>query len=263
MTVAVQITNATGISFPVAEENVTINPTTPIRDIAAQLPQATRVFENLRIDYCCGGWKPIGEACETAGLSFDTVVQMLETAKRETPPNTFDPHTASLIRVTLHILDKHHVFTKAEMTRLDALLKRVIGAHGRNHPELSQVASCFRQLCDDLRPHMFKEEQVLFPYIVELERSIRDKGLRPKAPFGSAANPIRAMGTEHDEAGDLLCRLRSLTNNYTVPADGCFSYQALYEGLEAFEEDLHEHIHLENNILFPRAIEMEAQRNGA
>ena len=241
---------------------MTISPTTPIREIATKLPQATRVFENLRIDYCCGGSKPLSEACEIAGVSFDRVVQMLEIAQPETRP-VFDPESATLIHLIMHILDKHHVYTKQEMVRLDHLTRKVIEAHGRNHSELVHVGKIFSRLCDELKPHMFKEEQILFPYIVQLERSIGEKTLRPLAPFGNVANPIRQMAAEHEEAGGLLAELRQATGDYILPPDACLSYQSLYEGLEAFEEDLHQHIHLENNVLFPRAIQLEDhQGNG-
>jgi regulator of cell morphogenesis and NO signaling len=239
---------------------VNINPSTSIGEIAVQLPRATKVFEDLKIDYCCGGAKPLGEACESAGLSVANVVQMLETVDREGGAEQFDPRTASLIRLIMHILDKHHVYVKKEMAHISGLLPKVVGAHGRRHPELLKVASVFRRLCEDIKPHMFKEEQIFFPYIVELERSLRDKTPRPIAPFGTAASPIRTMAAEHSEAGVVLRDLRRLTSNYTVPDDGCLSFHALYEALKAFEEDLHQHIHLENNVLFPRAIEMEDGR---
>jgi regulator of cell morphogenesis and NO signaling len=241
------------------EGNMTITKSTSISEIATTLPQATRVFENLRIDYCCGGSKPLEEACATAGVSFERVVEMLESARPEVSA-AMDPQSISLIRLIMHILDKHHVYTKQEMGRLEALLPKVIAAHGRNHKELLQVAKLFRQLCDELKPHMFKEEQILFPYIVQLERAIREKTRRPIAPFGSAANPIQQMAGEHEEAGGILLELRKATNDYSLPTDACSSFQMLYEGLEAFEEDLHQHIHLENNVLFPRSIQMEDHR---
>lgn len=240
--------------------NVSISPTTPIREIAVLLPQATRVFENLRIDYCCGGANPIGEACEKAGVSFDRVVQMLETAREPAVGYQFDPQTVSLLRLIMHILDKHHVFVKREMARIEGLIQNVIHAHGRTHPELLKIAATFRKLCADIKPHMFNEEQVLFPYIVEFERSLREKTPPPIPPFGKSEHPIRSMTAEHDEAGGALLLLRRLTNNYTLPADSCLGFQTLYEALEAFEEDLHQHIHLENNVLFPRAIALEDQR---
>ena len=122
------------------------------------------------------------------------------------------------------------------------------------------IGGLFQQLCADLKPHMFKEEQILFPYIVEMERSALQNRPAPFAPFGTVNNPIRMMMMEHETVGDLLRELRALSSNYTVPADGCISYQTLYQALEAFEKDLHQHIHLENNILFPRAIELEGSR---
>jgi regulator of cell morphogenesis and NO signaling len=232
-----------------------------VRDVALEMPQATRVFEKLKIDYCCGGDKPLGEACATAGVEVANLEQMLsEAAQTEGQGNgLFDPQKAALSELVGYILDKHHVYTKEEMTRLEPLIEKVITAHGENHPELQGIDAFFQQLCADLKPHMSKEEQILFPYIIEMERSTVENRPASFAPFGTVHNPIRMMMMEHDTAGDLLRELRALSSNYTVPPDGCISYQTLYQALEAFEQDLHQHIHLENNILFPRAIEMEGR----
>jgi len=143
------------------------------------------------------------------------------------------------------------------MARLEPLIDKVIGAHGENHPELREVGGLFQKLCADINPHMFKEEQVLFPYVVEMERAVLQNRPRPSAPFGTVNNPIRMMMMEHDTVGEILRELSLVSSNYTVPADGCISYQTLYQALDAFEKDLHQHIHLENNILFPKAIAME------
>jgi regulator of cell morphogenesis and NO signaling len=145
------------------------------------------------------------------------------------------------------------------MTRLELLTKKVISAHGENHPELHKVGALFDTLCADLKPHMFKEEQILFPYILALASANAENSAAPFAPFGTVNNPIRMMMMEHDAAGEILRELRTTTSDYSTPADGCISYRTLYEALEAFEKDLHQHIHLENNILFPRAIELEAR----
>jgi regulator of cell morphogenesis and NO signaling len=139
------------------------------------------------------------------------------------------------------------------------LSKKVISAHGENHPELLKVGALFETMCADLKPHMFKEEQVLFPYIVALVQADSQKKPAPFGAFGTVNNPIRMMMMEHDTVGEILRELRTLTSEYSTPADGCISYHTFYEALEAFEKDLHQHIHLENNILFPRAIELEAQ----
>jgi regulator of cell morphogenesis and NO signaling len=234
-----------------------------VRDVALELPQATRVFEKLKIDYCCRGDMPLGEACRTAGVDVENLTRMLEEAGQAEVQRSgmIDFQKATLGELIGHILDKHHVYTKDEMARLEPLIDKVIGAHGGNHPELQGVGGLFQKLCADLKPHMFKEEQILFPYILDMEMSALQNKPAPVAPFGTVNNPVRMMMMEHDAVGELLRELRALSSDYTVPANGCISYQTLYQALEAFEQDLHQHIHLENNILFPRAIEMEA--NGA
>jgi regulator of cell morphogenesis and NO signaling len=144
------------------------------------------------------------------------------------------------------------------MARLEPLADKVVGAHGANHPELLALRDLMRQLFADLRPHMFKEEQILFPFMITLEKSSQKNRPAPFAPFGTVQNPVRMMLTEHDTAGDLLRDMRKVSSDYAVPADACMSFKTLYEALEAFEQDLHQHIHLENNLLFPKAIELEA-----
>jgi regulator of cell morphogenesis and NO signaling len=239
-----------------------ISSTMKVRDVVLELPQATRVFEKLKIDYCCGGDKPLGEACATAGVEVANLERMLEEAERAEVQGegSLDSQKATLTELMGHILDKHHVYTKEEMTRLEPLIEKVISAHGENHPELRGVGGLFQQLCADLRPHMLKEEQILFPYILEMEKASLQNRPAPFPPFGTVKNPVRMMMMEHETVGDLLRELRALSSNYTVPPDGCISYQTLYQALEAFEKDLHQHIHLENNILFPRAIELEGGR---
>jgi|ERR1051326_243321 regulator of cell morphogenesis and NO signaling len=237
---------------------LTLNKT--VREVALELPQATRVFEKLQIDYCCGGERPLPEACAVAGVDLKKLESLLQEARESGLKNeAFDLQAASLGELIKHILDKHHVFTRDEMTRLQSLIEKVIGAHGRNHLELLEIGEVFESLCLDLRSHMLREEQILFPYIVAVEASVWRSQPRPFAPFGTVSNPVRMMMMEHDSAGDILRKLRALTSDYTVPADACLSYESLYQALEAFEEDLHQHIHLENNILFPRAVELESQ----
>lgn len=234
-----------------------INPATTVRQLAIEIPGATRVFEKFKIDYCCGGHKPLVEACATAGLDLQEVEQQLALSETTRALQTTEFNEMRLPVLIEHIVNKHHVFTKEEMVRLEALAAKVESVHGENHPELRQVSGLFRRLCIDLTPHMFKEEQVLFPYIVQLERASTEKLNVPSAPFGTVNNPVRMMMMEHDVAGEILRELRKVTNDYAVPPDVCISYTTLYEALEAFEKDLHQHIHLENNILFPGAIELE------
>lgn len=238
-----------------------INSAMTVREVANELPAATRLFESLKIDYCCGGNRPLTEACASVGVEVDDVLGMLEVASQPAaqPNDTIDFQRISVPELVTHILDTHHVFTKQEITRLELLTQKVISAHSQNHPELNKVGSLFTQLGAELTPHMFKEERVLFPYILGLVRAGVENLRPPFAPFGTVNNPVRTMMREHENAGEILRELRAVTSDYTTPADGCISYRTLYEALEAFEKDLHQHIHLENNILFPRAIELEAQ----
>src|ERR1051326_5491199 len=228
-----------------------------VREYAVETPSATRVFEKLKIDYCCGGGRSLGDACAAAGVGVEEVVRLLEQAntfKGDTPEGLQSGTLAELID---HILDKHHAFTRDEMERIGALAEKVASKHGANHPELLRVRTLFGQLCDDLRPHMFKEEMILFPYVKQMEQSVAAGRPMPYAPFGTVGNPVRVMMSEHDTAGDILRELRATTADYAAPADACVSYQTLYRALEELEKDLHQHIHLENNILFPRAVKLE------
>jgi regulator of cell morphogenesis and NO signaling len=232
-----------------------------VREVALQLPDSTRVFEKLKIDYCCGGGRPLAEACASAGVQLDKVIEMLSSAgqSKNQDDGTSDFQTLSLAQLITHIVDTHHVFTKAEMDRLAALNEKVVSAHGQNHPELLQVRDLFQQLCADLEPHMFREERILFPHIVGMEQAFTQNRPAPFAPFGSVNSPVRMMMKQHDAAGKILRELRRLTADYTLPPDACISYKTLYQALEHFEKDLHQHIHLENNILFPKAAELEAR----
>ena len=239
-----------------------INPTTTVREVALDLPESKRLFEQLKIDYCCGGHRPLTEACASAGLEINQVMELLaKVGQSKAPTNGIDFQKLTLSGLIDHIVETHHDFTKTEMIRLEALTDKVINAHGENHRELIRVGELVHLLCTDLKPHMFKEEQVLFPYIVSMADAVDQNRAVPFAPFGTVNNPIRMMMREHDTAGQLLREIRGLTSDYKVPADGCISYQTLYQALEDFEKDLHQHIHLENNILFPKALELENALN--
>ena len=234
-----------------------INSETTVREVALQMPESTRLFERLKIDYCCGGNRPLAEACASAGLKIETLVEMLDEVSHTQDAGGTDFQNTSIADLIEHIVSTHHVFTKSEMDRLEALTNKVINAHGQNHPELIKLGELLKTLCDDLRPHMFKEEMVLFPYINAMTRAAVQNQPAPFAPFGTVNNPVRMMMKEHDVAGDILRDMRAVTSDYKVPADACISYRTLYEALENFEKDLHQHIHLENNILFPKALDLE------
>jgi regulator of cell morphogenesis and NO signaling len=245
---------------PGHEENVmSITAEKTVREVALENPAATRVFEKLGIDYCCGGSKSLEEACRTANLPMDEVLDSLEMAEQpaRAVPKNRDWTTEMLADLVAHIISTHHKYTREEMARLGPLFDKVCSVHGKNHPELLQVQVSFQGLEQELTMHMMKEERVLFPYIVRMEESVIQKEPVLPPPFGSIQNPVTMMMHEHDSAGEALRSMRKASAGYTPPGDACISFQTLYKALADFEADLHQHIHLENNILFPRAIAME------
>ena len=237
---------------------MTLNTTKTVRELALEVPNATRVFERLKIDYCCGGGRNIAEACAAVGVRVDELSQLLDGAGASTQDGARDYRTGPLADLIRHILDTHHVYTREESARIQALLEKVCGKHGEHHPHLFEVRELFLKLDADLQPHLFKEEQILFPYILRLEAARTAGGMPPFAPFGTVNNPVRMMLSEHDTAGDLLREIRAAASDFRAPDDACMSFRALFRALEDFEADLHQHIHLENNVLFPRAVELEA-----
>ncbi len=236
-----------------------VNVSNTVRDLAVNIPGATRIFEQMGIDYCCGGGKTLADACNQSHVPVDQVVGELEFASRSKEITSHNWQSESLTSLSAHIVETHHVFTKQELPRLEKLLDKVCSRHGANHPELSLLREAFLHLKQDLIPHLLREEQVLFPYIVRMEEAVASNGEIPPPFFATVQNPVRMMMTEHDTAGDLLREMRQISGNYTPPSDACISYQTLYRALADFEADLHQHIHLENNILFPRAVELESQ----
>lgn len=235
-----------------------IDTTKTVREFVLELPSSTNLFEQLGIDYCCGGQKPLAEACAAAGTKMDKLMPMLERLQSEqqtrtAPANTWA--TEPLHDLVEHIKSTHHVYVRQQIPNLNALLDKVAAKHGENHPELASVRDKFGALADELMLHMLKEDQILFPYIVRSEESSLQHEPAPPSCFGSVENPIRMMMSEHDNAGEALREMRRLTADYKVPEDACTSFRALYKLLQEFEADLHQHIHKENNILFPRAMQ--------
>ncbi len=230
-----------------------------VRELALENTAATRVFEKLGIDYCCGGNKSLGDACRASNLSVDQVIDSLEMAEEaaHAAQKKRDWQNEPLADLIGHIKSTHHQYTHEEMARLLPLLNKVCSVHGKNHPELQQVRASFLSLVQELTSHLMKEEQVLFPYIVRMEEAVIQREPLLPSPFGSVQNPVTMMEHEHDSAGNALRDMRKASCGYVAPGDACISYQTLYKALADFEADLHQHIHLENNILFPRAIAME------
>ncbi|HKR83668.1 MAG TPA: iron-sulfur cluster repair di-iron protein [Terriglobales bacterium] len=232
-----------------------------VREVALTIPAATRVFERLGIDYCCSGGKSLEQACGAANLQVQKVVELLclaeVSAEARQAPATSDWTTALLADLIHHIKYTHHSYTRDEITRLGPLFAKVCRAHGEKRSELNDIRSSFESLAQELTTHMMKEEFVLFPYIERLEEAWMAGERAIPAPFGSVENPVAMMQHDHETAGNLLRSMRSLSDDYNPPEQACASYKTLYAALAEFERDLHQHIHLENNILFPRAIAME------
>ena len=242
---------------------MTIGITKTVRELAVEIPNATRVFEEFGIDYCCGGKRSLSEACSAAKLPLEEVTRALSAAAKDSGSADGHLQSGSLAELIDHIVKAHHKFTREESARLKKLLDKVCSVHGKNHPELLAIRETFAGLEQELMLHLMKEENVLFPYIVRTEQAKFQNDPALPAPFGTVQNPIRMMMQEHDGAGEALREMRQASGDFTPPADACISYQTLYQALAGFEADLHQHIHLENNILFPRAIEMEERTTAA
>lgn len=225
-----------------------------IAELAVAMPQAVGTLERLGIDYCCNGGRTIAEACHGAGVTPDELLSLIPAQNATAETDWSAEPMSSLIHF---IVSTHHSYTRETLAMLQHLATKVREHHGPNHAELADVEQLVHQLAADLFPHMLKEEQVLFPYIAAIEEAAM-VGKEPPIPFfATARNPVRMMMLEHETAGGMLVEIRTLTANFTLPPEACTSFHALYANLQAIEADLHRHIHLENNILFPRAISVE------
>lgn len=231
-----------------------------VGEIAAAFPSTIRVFERYYIDYCCNGVQSIADACSRKGIAVADLIAQLKQASQEPPsPNVRDWTKTALTPLVDHILLTHHQYLYDEIPRLRGLLSKVILVHGEEHPSLIPLGQVFEALKDELAEHMFKEERILFPIIKEMEIVQKNGTPLPEFGCGSINNPIRVMRHEHDNAGNALSEMRQLTHDYAPPEDACNTYRALFQGLLELEQDLHQHIHLENNILFPRAVALEEE----
>jgi regulator of cell morphogenesis and NO signaling len=234
--------------------------TDTVGSVVARDPDLSRVFESFGIDYCCGGKKSLAEACSEKGLDPSEVLQQLSDtqATRKGNGNGVSPATMSLTELADHIEQTHHAYLRTELPRLDFMTKKVSAVHGDKEPRLRELRDTFVSLAEELSSHMFKEEQILFPMIRQLEAS----ETAPAFHCGSLANPVTQMEAEHDIAGSALERQRELTDDYQPPDWACNTFRAMVDALARLEDDLHQHIHKENNVLFPRALKLEAKKQG-
>jgi regulator of cell morphogenesis and NO signaling len=231
---------------------------TKVKDIALSNPAAKQILEDAGLDYCCGGGKSLHEACLHADVPAEEILNRLRENSRDISPGDANWTSAPLSDLTRHIRERHHRYVREAIVRVQTLLEKVGAKHGENHPEITDIQRLFTEVGREMIMHMRKEEQILFPYIDALEKATSAHSSVEPPFFQTVRNPIHAMMKEHDAAGELVKQIRNASSEYTAPADACTSYKALYQDLREFEADLHQHVHLENNILFPRAVEMEA-----
>jgi regulator of cell morphogenesis and NO signaling len=212
----------------------------------------------MQLDYCCNGHRSLAEACDEAGIDVGGAIDTLQTSAAESSAaasSLQDLVQATPTALVDHIVQTHHTYLRGELPRLSDLAERVMTVHGDRHPELADVRDTFEVLRADLEPHLDREEQILFPLVREIDAALHSDN----AANGELENAVSVLEDDHEQVGDLLARLRELTNSFTTPADGCASYRSLYDGLHRLADDTHLHVHKENNILFPAAIDRERE----
>jgi regulator of cell morphogenesis and NO signaling len=228
-----------------------------LAQIVTENHQTATVFEKYHLDFCCKGKRPLQQACSEKNLPVEQVVEELN----ETISKTVNGGNNLLNFITLsqlcdYIVAIHHAFVKQNSPQISIYLDKIAAKHGDRHPELVAIFNLFTQLKSEMEDHMNKEENILFPRIKELETHNAKNSPLALPTSGYIEAPIAVMEHEHDSAGSLLEQIREKTNNYTPPADACTTYRVAFASLQAFEADLHQHVHMENNILFPRAVDM-------
>ncbi len=233
---------------------LTLDPEQSVGDFVRQKPTRARVFESLKIDYCCGGKVSLKRACEKRGIEVEEVLQAITSIDLQSNADTLvDVDAMNLTELADHIEATHHTYLREELPRLDFMTEKVSRVHGDKDQWLHQMREAFVALKAELEPHMIKEENVLFPIVRQLEAS----DVRHGFDCGSVANPIRQMEHEHDQAGNALVTLSESTDGYAPPEWACNTYRAMLDSLARLQRDMHQHIHKENNVLFPKAIELE------
>jgi len=229
----------------------------PVKDVVTSDHRTAAIFEKYSIDFCCNGGLTIDAACAQRGVDPAVVIGELTALGTIPGKDPSRPDSWPLDRLTDHIVSTHHAYVRRMMPVIGAHVDKIVSVHGARHPELSDIARHVRAVMDELASHMQKEEMILFPYIRSLVAAENAGQTLQAPPFGSIRNPIRMMEREHQSAGDALFHVREASGGYTAPSDACTTYRVTYKELEEFELDLHQHVHLENNLLFPRAITLE------
>lgn len=233
----------------------TIDTQTTVGQLVRENPGRARVFESHRIDYCCGGKIPLSDACRRREVDPDVIVEQLRQCDATRSDQTVtDADAMSLTELADHIEQTHHAYLREELPRLDVMTEKVARVHGDKEPRLRKVREAFVALKAELEPHMMKEERILFPMVRQLEAAQSQSDFH----CGTVANPIRQMEHEHDQAGSALAILREATDGFVPPQWACNTYRAMLDSLAQLESDMHQHIHKENNVLFPKTLQLES-----
>jgi len=230
-----------------------------IRDIVASDYRAAEVFQRHGIDFCCGGDRRVEDACRSRNVPPETVLSELASLDKTSDAGTPRFNTWELPALVAYIVANHHGYVRQAIPSLLTHTKKVAAVHGEHHPEMVEVAGLFQDVANEMTSHMQKEELMLFPFINALAGAAAAGRPAPAAPFGTVANPIRMMEREHESAGGAMARINDLTRGYQPPEDACTTFRVCLQELDAFERDLHAHVHLENNILFPKATMLEGR----
>lgn len=230
-----------------------------IGELTAKDYRKAEVFKKYGVDFCCGGKKTLDKVCKEKGINREEIEKDLLLMEKGTAIPSQDFYSWESSFLADYIVNTHHKYVIQSMPLIFEFTQKVARVHGQEHPEVVEVAKLFIQVMDELNRHMMKEENILFPYIKQLSELKKAKGKLEPSPFGTIQNPINMMEHEHDLVGNLMHEIRNITTNYSLPPGACNSYRYAYQKLNEFENDLHQHIHLENNILFPRAIDLEIE----
>ena len=227
-----------------------------VADVVTENIKAAHIFKKHGIDFCCGGGVSIKRACEKANID-PLIIENELLGLDAAPDRASDYNSWKLDFLTDHILNVHHQYVEESSPLLLQYAKRVNHVHGHHYTELAEIEALVLQVVQAMAGHQRKEELILFPFIKKLVKAEREGGEVPTVHFGSVENPIKMMEDEHEEAGEIMRKIAELSNNYTPPQGACNTYRAFFAKLDEFEQDLHQHIHLENNILFPKALNLE------
>lgn len=229
-----------------------------VADIVVDNYRTATVFKKFGLDFCCGGRISLRDACEKHQIDLSELTSALEDVS-EQQDNEVDVNAMQIDVLSDYIEEKHHTYVRERIPEIEPFLSKLVRVHGEKNPELKKVEELFGLVKEELLAHMPKEEKVLFPYVKEMITAKNEGNVLERPHFGTIKNPITVMEAEHTSAGDAFKEIRDITNNLTPPEHACNTYRTVFSLLEEFEEDLHQHIHLENNILFPKAIALEEE----